>query len=161
MPMNRQITLAFRPVGFPKESDFKLVESPIPSPGEGEVLLRTMYLSVDPYMRGRMSDAKSYAAPVEIGQVMVGGAVSRIVESKAPEFAPGDIVAAFQRRGQILVIMGGTPAGIIFGGCAHCPAGLRGTGGSFGAVAPQKPDASHADPKRGDCARIPTPSIRT
>ena len=95
MTMNRQITLAARPVGFPQESDFHLVESPVPAPGEGEALLRTMYLSVDPYMRGRMSDAKSYAAPVEIGQVMVGGTVGRVIESKDGRLLAGDIVAGY------------------------------------------------------------------
>jgi NADPH-dependent curcumin reductase CurA len=93
--MNRQITLASRPVGFPAESDFRLIESCIPSPGDGEVLVRTVYLSLDPYMRGRISDRKSYAAPVEIGQVMVGGAVSRVVISNAPNLAPGDFVHGF------------------------------------------------------------------
>ena len=73
--VNRQITLAARPVGFPKVSDFHLVYSPVPSPSEGEVLVRSVYLSLDPYMRGRMNDAESYARPVAIGGVMVGGAV--------------------------------------------------------------------------------------
>ena len=91
--MNRQITLAARPTGLPKESDFRLVESTIPTPGPGEVLTRTLYLSVDPYMRGRMNDAKSYAAPVEIGGVMVGGTVGRVEQSNDPDFQPGDIVA--------------------------------------------------------------------
>jgi len=89
---NKQILLAARPVGFPKESDFNLVESPIPAPGDGEVLVRVVYLSVDPYMRGRMSDAPSYAAPVGIGEVMTGGTVSRVVESRNPKFQAGDYV---------------------------------------------------------------------
>jgi len=92
---NRQFTLAARPVGMPKESDFNLVESPAPKPGEGEVLLRTMYLSVDPYMRGRISGVKSYAAPVEIGQVMVGGTVGKVVESNHADYHPGDIVEGY------------------------------------------------------------------
>src|SRR4029079_9903786 len=79
--MNRHITLAARHSGLPTESDFRLVESDMPSPGPGEVLVRTLYLSIDPYMRGRMNDAKSYAAPVQIGQVMVGGTVSRVEKS--------------------------------------------------------------------------------
>ena len=89
---NRQITLAARPVGYPKESDFKLVEAPVPQPGEGELLARTLYLSVDPYMRGRMNDVKSYAPPVQIGEVMVGGTVSRVSASNHPDFREGDIV---------------------------------------------------------------------
>jgi NADPH-dependent curcumin reductase CurA len=92
--MNRQITLAARPVGLPKESDFRLVESPAPAPGPGEVLLRTLYLSLDPYMRGRMNDAKSYAPCVQIGQVMVGGTLSQVEQSNYPGLKPGDIVVA-------------------------------------------------------------------
>ncbi len=89
---NRRVLLAARPVGFPRESDFQLVEAPAPSPAEGEVLVRVLYLSVDPYMRGRMSDAPSYAAPVKIGEVMTGGAIGRVMESRNPRFAAGDIV---------------------------------------------------------------------
>src|SRR5919107_318639 len=92
---NRQIVLAARPVGEPKDSDFSLVETPIPQPGPGRMLLRTLYLSLDPYMRGRMSDAKSYAKPVEIGQVMVGATVSQVVASDISGFSPGDIVEAY------------------------------------------------------------------
>src|SRR5262249_35069673 len=90
--MNRQITLARRPTGLPTESDFRLVESPIPEPGPDEVLVRTLWLSVDPYMRGRMSDTKSYAAPVQIGEVMVGGTVGRVERSNSPNIQSGDIV---------------------------------------------------------------------
>jgi len=90
--VNRQITLAARPVGFPKVSDFHLIYSPLPSPAAGEALVRSVYLSLDPYMRGRMSDAKSYARPVAIGEVMPGGAVGCVVESRAPELLAGDTV---------------------------------------------------------------------
>lgn len=89
---NRQITLAARPVGFPKDSDFKLVESPLPTPKNGEFLVRIIYMSVDPYMRGRMNDAASYAAPVQLGEVMGGGAVGKVISSNNPNFAEGDIV---------------------------------------------------------------------
>jgi NADPH-dependent curcumin reductase len=92
---NRQIVLAERPHGEPKESDFKLVETPVPEPGPGQLLLRTLYLSLDPYMRGRMSAGPSYAAPTEIGQVMGGGTVCRVEESRAERFQVGDIVEAF------------------------------------------------------------------
>lgn len=92
MPINRQILLAARPVGFPKESDFKLVESSIPTLAEGQILVRSIYLSVDPYMRGRMNDVKSYAPPVPIGGVMGGGAVAKVVQSRNPAFNDGDIV---------------------------------------------------------------------
>jgi NADPH:quinone reductase len=90
---NRQFKLAARPVGMPKESDFSLVEAPMPAPGEDQVLVKTAYLSVDPYMRGRITGVKSYADPVNIGDVMVGGTVGRVVESKSPNFAAGDYVS--------------------------------------------------------------------
>jgi hypothetical protein len=90
--MNRQITLAARPSGLPKETDFQLVESPVPHPGAGEVLVRTLILSVDPYMRGRMNGAASYARAVQPGEVMVGGVVGRVEESNDPRLSQGDIV---------------------------------------------------------------------
>ncbi len=90
--VNRQILLAARPIGFPKETDFKLVEAPVPALQDGQFLVRALYLSVDPYMRGRMSAAKSYAAPVEIGEVMTGMAVGRVAESRHPNFSKGDVV---------------------------------------------------------------------
>ena len=89
--VNRQITLAARPVGFPKESDFALVESEIPQPGLGEVLVRARWLSLDPYMRARMSEARSYAKPTQVGEPMTGQAVGEVVESGDPRFSPGDI----------------------------------------------------------------------
>ena len=92
MAANRQIVLASRPVGFPKDTDFRLVESPIPSPADGEVLVRSIYLSVDPYMRGRMNEVGSYAAPVKIGQVMVGGVAGQVAESRDPRFKAGEYV---------------------------------------------------------------------
>lgn len=92
--MNRQMTLAARPVGYPKESDFRLVETPIPTPEAGQVLIKTIYLSVDPYMRGRINAAKSYAANVEIGEVMLGGVIAQVIESKHSDFQGGDIVNA-------------------------------------------------------------------
>src|SRR5581483_6488276 len=90
--VNRQFVLKTRPVGLPKESDFELKELAIPELKDGEVLVRAAYLSVDPYMRGRISGMKSYAAPVEIGGLMVGGGVAQVVESHNPAFAPGDFV---------------------------------------------------------------------
>jgi NADPH-dependent curcumin reductase CurA len=90
--LNRSIVLASRPVGFPSEENFRLEEGPIPQAGPGEFVVEVNYLSVDPYMRGRMSDAKSYAAPVQIGEVMTGGAVGRVIESQHPKFAVGDFV---------------------------------------------------------------------
>jgi len=93
--VNRRITLASRPVGFPKDSDFELVEDSVSKPGEGELLLRTLYLSLDPYMRGRISEARSYAASVEIGQTMVGGTVSSVVASRHPKFKVDDRVLSY------------------------------------------------------------------
>src|SRR5271155_2280515 len=90
--VNRQFVLASRPVGLPEEANFKMIETPIPELQDGEFLARAMYISVDPYMRGRISQARSYAAGVEIGGVMVAGGVARVVESKNPHFAVGDIV---------------------------------------------------------------------
>jgi NADPH-dependent curcumin reductase CurA len=92
MAVNRQITLATRPVGYPRESDFELVEAPVPEPRHGQVLVRTLWLSLDPYQRGRMNAAKSYAPSVEIGEPIVGGAVGRVERSETPAFAAGDIV---------------------------------------------------------------------
>ncbi|WP_054112497.1 NADP-dependent oxidoreductase [Marinagarivorans algicola] len=92
---NRQITLAARPQGEPKTSDFTLVETPVPTISQGQVLLRTVYLSLDPYMRGRMSDAESYADPVAIGEVMVGGSVCRVEQTLNDKYQQGDWVVAF------------------------------------------------------------------
>jgi NADPH-dependent curcumin reductase CurA len=92
---NRQVTLASRPVGAPTATDFTLAEQPVPAPGEGQVLLRNLYLSLDPYMRGRMSDAESYAAPVAVRDVMVGGTVARVVASRHPDWQAGDLVLAY------------------------------------------------------------------
>ena len=94
-PTNRRILLAKRPRGAPEASDFEISEVPIAEPGDGEIGLRTIYLSLDPYMRGRMSAAKSYAPSVEIGEVMVSGVVSEVVSSNAEGFGPGDIVFGY------------------------------------------------------------------
>jgi NADPH-dependent curcumin reductase CurA len=88
----QRIVLASRPVGEPTLDNFRLEKLPIPQPGPGQMLLRTLWLSLDPYMRGRMSDAPSYAKPVGIGEVMEGGTVSEVVASNVPRFAKGDIV---------------------------------------------------------------------
>lgn len=90
MAANRRIVLASRPKGFPTDSNFRLEETPIPSAGDGECVIQVSYLSVDPYMRGRMSARKSYAASVAVGGVMVGGAVGKVIESKSDRFAAGD-----------------------------------------------------------------------
>ncbi len=90
--INRQIVLAARPHGMPQLSDFRLEEASLPQPKPGEFLARVMYLSVDPYMRGRMNDRKSYLEPFSLGGVIVSGAVGKVVASNHPKFAAGDIV---------------------------------------------------------------------
>jgi NADPH-dependent curcumin reductase CurA len=90
---NRKIVLRRRPVGEPREDDFELVTSALADPGEGEMSLRTLWLSLDPYMRGRMNDMKSYAPPVPLGGVMVGGTVSQVLVSRIPEYRAGEIVS--------------------------------------------------------------------
>ncbi|ELA4931243.1 NADP-dependent oxidoreductase [Vibrio vulnificus] len=94
-PTNRQIVLASRPVGAPTAENFALKQSDIPTPAQGEMLLRSVYLSLDPYMRGRMSDAKSYAEPVGIDEVMVGGTVCQVEVSNHAEFEVGEWVLAY------------------------------------------------------------------
>lgn len=89
---NRQVILVSRPQGWPDESNFELVERDIPEPQEGEVLIENLYLSLDPYMRGRMNAVKSYASYVELGDVMTGQTVGRVVTSRYPEFKEGDLV---------------------------------------------------------------------
>ena len=92
MESGKRVLLAARPVGEPKESDFRIEDMPVPTPGAGQMLLRTLWLSLDPYMRGRMSDAPSYAKPVGVGDVMEGGTVSEVVASNVPRFAKGNVV---------------------------------------------------------------------
>ncbi len=92
MEVNLQVTLVQRPHGFPRETDFRLVESPIPAPGQGEALIKIIYLSLDPYMRGLMNDAPSYFPTLQIGDVMVGGAVGKVTQSNHPSLRKGDIV---------------------------------------------------------------------
>src|SRR5262245_8927420 len=90
--INKRILLTHRPKGLPRSTDFRIEEAAVPLPDEGEILLRTLYLSLDPYMRGRMDTRKSYAVPVEIGQIMEGGTVAEVVESRHENFAKGEIV---------------------------------------------------------------------
>ncbi len=92
---NRKFVLAERPKGEPDDKTLRLEVEDLPIPGKGQMLLRNEYLSLDPYMRGRMSDAPSYAPPVEIGEVMVGGTVSQVVSSDREDFATDDWVVAF------------------------------------------------------------------
>ena len=114
--VNRQVKLAARPNGQPVTSDFEITTSPIPSIEDGQVLLRNVYLSLDPYMRGRMSDAKSYAASLEIGDVMLGATVSQIAESKNSSYKVGDWVLSYSgwqdyeaSNGEGLTALGANP----------------------------------------------------
>ena len=90
---NREIRLNSRPTGVPVEDNFQIVDSEMPSPAEGEVLLKTLYISVDPYLRGRMREGKSYVPPFELGKVIESGVVGEVVESKSPDLKPGDVVS--------------------------------------------------------------------
>jgi NADPH-dependent curcumin reductase CurA len=107
--VNRRIVLASRPKGRPTPENFRLEEAPLPEPAAGEILCRTIYLSLDPYMRGRMNEGPSYAKPVEIGEVMEGGTVGEVVGSRLEGFAAGDLVVgrggwqsfAILRKGEI------------------------------------------------------------
>jgi NADPH-dependent curcumin reductase CurA len=87
-----EIRLAARPKGWPTLDDFEIADVEVPTPADGQILVRNLVLSVDPYMRGRMNDAKSYAAPYEVGKVMTGGALGEVVESTVDAFKPGDVV---------------------------------------------------------------------
>ena len=89
---NREIRLVARPHGAPDESLFELAEVPLAEPADGQVLIRNAYISVDPYMRGRMSDVRSYVAPFTLGEAMSGGAVGRVAVSRNPDWAEGDWV---------------------------------------------------------------------
>ena len=95
MTTNMQVLLASRPVGWVTEANFNIVETPVAKPGEGQILVRNHFLSLDPYMRGRMDEGKSYAVKQEIGQVMVGGTVGEVVESNNSKFKVGDIVTGY------------------------------------------------------------------
>ena len=91
---NREIRLVRRPEGLPRPADFELVETPVPAPGPGQILVRNIYMSVDPYMRGRMMDRKSYVPPFQIGETLSGGAVGQVVEANGhPAFRKGDYVS--------------------------------------------------------------------
>jgi NADPH-dependent curcumin reductase len=92
MPSNMQVLLASRPTGWVEESNFRIVETPIPKPEARQLLIKIHWLSLDPYMRGRMGTAKSYTKPVEIGEVMTGGTVGEVIESSNPKFKTGDYV---------------------------------------------------------------------
>ncbi len=93
--VNKQIQLASRPSGMATESNFKIVDIDIPQPNEGEVLIRSLYISVDPYLRGRMNEGKSYTPPFQLNQPITSGVVGEIIESRSNSFKSGDIVVGY------------------------------------------------------------------
>jgi NADPH-dependent curcumin reductase CurA len=112
MPMNRQLLLDNRPMGEASTSNFKLVITPTPELTEGEVLVRHHFLSLDPYMRGRMNDGKSYAQPQPLGQVMIGGTAGEVVESRHPRFQVGDQVVGMGGWQEYSVVKADTPGAL-------------------------------------------------
>ena len=110
--INRQIHLVSRPTGEASADNFRLVEQPIGTPGEGQVLVRHHFLSLDPYMRGRMNDAKSYAQPQPLDKVMQGGTVGVVVASKHPDYKPGDNVVGFGGWQEYSIVDGGIPGSL-------------------------------------------------
>jgi NADPH-dependent curcumin reductase CurA len=90
--LNKEIRFASRPTGIPTSDNFKLVDADVPELNDDEVFVRTLYISVDPYLRGRMREGRSYVPPFQIGEVIVSGVIGKVVESRAPEFKQGDLV---------------------------------------------------------------------
>ncbi len=121
MPTNRQILLDNRPVGAATEGNFKLVSQETPALQAGEVLVRHHYLSLDPYMRGRMNESKSYAQPQPLGQVMIGGTVGEVVESKHPKFAMGDAVVGMGGWQEYSIVQADQPGAIRKVDTRHVP----------------------------------------
>jgi NADPH-dependent curcumin reductase len=121
MPKNKQILLDNRPEGEAKASNFKLVTTDTPALQDGEVLVRHHFLSLDPYMRGRMNDAKSYAAPQELGKVMQGGTVGEVVESRSPKFAVGDKVVGMGGWQEYAVVAADQPGALRKVDTTHVP----------------------------------------
>ena len=110
--INRQIHLVSRPTGEAGHENFRLVEQPLGEPGEGQVLVRHHFLSLDPYMRGRMNDAKSYAQPQPLDKVMQGSTVGVVVASKHPDYKPGDNVVGFGGWQEYSIVDGGIPGSL-------------------------------------------------
>jgi len=121
MPQNKQIILDNRPQGEASASNFKLVAGDTPPLQEGQVLVRHHYLSLDPYMRGRMNDSKSYAAPQPLGQVMIGGTAGEVVESRSPKFQPGDKVVGMGGWQEYSVVNADQPGALRKVDTTHVP----------------------------------------
>ena len=121
MPRNQQIVLDNRPQGEAVASNFKLVATDTPALQDGEVLVRHHYLSLDPYMRGRMNDSKSYAASQPLGEVMIGGTVGEVAESQNPRFAVGDKVVGMGGWQEYSVVDGNAVGALRKVDTAHVP----------------------------------------
>ncbi|MDB5913982.1 MAG: NADP-dependent oxidoreductase-like protein [Ramlibacter sp.] len=148
MPTNKQIHLANRPQAEATAGNFKLVTTETPALKEGEVLVRHHFLSLDPYMRGRMNDAKSYAAPQPLGQVMQGGTVGEVVESRNPKYQPGDKVVGFGGWQEYSVVAGDQPGALKKVDTTHVPlshylgaVGMPGVTAWYGLVKIIEPEA--------------------
>jgi NADPH-dependent curcumin reductase CurA len=121
MPMNRKFVLDNRPQGEATESNFRLLTAPTPELNDGEVLVRHHYLSLDPYMRGRMNDSKSYAQPQPLGEVMIGGTVGEVVESRHARYAVGDKVVGMGGWQEYSVVRADVPGAIRKVDTTHVP----------------------------------------
>ena len=148
MAINKQIHLVSRPQGEPGTDNFKLVEAELPALRDGQVLVRHHFLSLDPYMRGRMNDAKSYAAPQPLNEVMIGGTVGEVVESKNPGFQPGDKVVGMGGWQQYAVVDASQPGLLRKVDTTHIPAsaylgavGMPGVTGWYGLMKICEPKA--------------------
>lgn len=148
MTTNKQVLLASRPQGEPTTDNFRLVETEVPALGEGQVLVRNHFLSLDPYMRGRMNDTKSYAAPQPLDQVMIGGTVGEVVESRHAAYQPGDKVVGMGGWQQYGVADGNQPGVLRKVDTTHIPlsaylgaVGMPGVTGWYGLVKICEPKA--------------------
>lgn len=148
MTMNKQILLASRPKGEATADNFRLVETQVPALKDGQVLVRNHFLSLDPYMRGRMNDAKSYAAPQPLDEVMIGGTVGEVVESKSDAFKPGDKVVGMGGWQQYSVVDASQPGLLRKVDTTHIPlsaylgaVGMPGVTGWYGLVKICEPKA--------------------
>jgi NADPH-dependent curcumin reductase len=121
MPQNQQIVLASRPQGAASTNNFELVDRPTPDLQDGQVLVRHHYLSLDPYMHGRMNEGKSYAAPQPLGEVMIGGTVGEVIESRSPRFAVGDQVVGMGGWQLYSVVDAGQPGALHKVDTRHVP----------------------------------------
>jgi NADPH-dependent curcumin reductase CurA len=148
MPTNKQVLLASRPQGEPTTDNFRLVETELPPLADGQVLVRNHFLSLDPYMRGRMNDGKSYAAPQPLDQVMIGGTVGEVAESRHAAFQPGDKVVGMGGWQQYAVVDAGQPGVLRKVDTAHIPlsaylgaVGMPGVTGWYGLMKICEPKA--------------------